>query len=80
MAENPGPAGRLATITDRRGRTYLDQRYDDDGRVVERRYGTGVTTLSYQDAGAGMRTATGGVVVLRRDEDGHLVERTVDLL
>jgi YD repeat-containing protein len=51
--------------------------------VVEQRYGTGVTTLSYQDAGDGLRTtvraATGGVVVLRHDERGHLVERAVEV-
>ncbi|MFF4258653.1 DUF6531 domain-containing protein [Streptomyces sp. NPDC001663] len=74
---------RLVTITDALGRTYLENRYNGDGRVVEQRYGAGTAVLTYADTGSGIRTtcvsATGGVVVLLHDGHGRLVSRTVEV-
>ena len=74
---------RLVSVTDARGRTYLENRYDGDGRVVEQRYGDGTAVLTYADTGSGVRTtcrsATGAVVVLLHDPLGHLVSRTVEV-
>ncbi|MEU9961256.1 DUF6531 domain-containing protein [Streptomyces sp. NPDC050982] len=74
-------AHRLVTITDARGRTYLENCYNGEGRVVEQRHGAGTAVLTYEDTETGVRTtcrsATGGVVVLLHDGRGHLVSRIV---
>jgi len=74
---------RLVTVTDARGRTYLENRYDGGGRVVEQRYGDGTAVLTYDDTASGVRTtcrgAIGALVVLEHDALGHLVSRTVEV-
>ena len=74
---------RLVSITNARGTTWLENRYDDDGRVGEQRHGAGHYRFTYEQAGQlpVLRTRclqkNGGLLEIEHDEDGHARARTL---
>jgi YD repeat-containing protein len=76
---------QLVSLTDAKGQTWLDVRYDDAGRVVEQTHGAGIYTFAYESIGQDLSTGVrvtcglknGGTLVVDHDPAGHPVSRTL---
>ena len=80
-------AHRLVSLTDGKGQTWLTVRYDDAGRVIEQRHGSGAYAFTYAATGkrrsAGVRTTcrlrNGGILVVEHDAAGNPLTRTLSV-
>jgi YD repeat-containing protein len=64
---------RLAALTDAKGQTYLENRYDDLGRIIRQTHGAGEYTLAYgDDRRTRCRLKHGGMLELDHDAAGHV--------
>jgi YD repeat-containing protein len=76
---------RLVSLTDAKGQTWLTVAYDDAGRVVEQRHGSGTYGFDYEVRGRGRaarvrttcRLRNGGVLVVEHNAIGNPVRRTL---
>jgi hypothetical protein len=76
---------RLVKITDPKGQTFLQNFYDEQGRVKKQQHGDGSFEFNYEpfdQTGIGslvyrtkVKLKNGGLLSLRHDQFGHVVER-----
>lgn len=80
-------AFRLRSITDPNGQVFLQNSYDDFGRISQQKHGNGTFNFEYETIGktdldfpiykTHVRLKNGALLDLKHDASGHVVERTL---
>jgi YD repeat-containing protein len=81
---------RLISITDPKGQTFLRNIYDEQGRIGKQRHGDGTLEFEYEPIDKSntgftifrtrVKLKNGGLLSLKHDLIGHVVERTLYVL